>query len=52
MKIIQKKKTNASGWQRILYNFESPIELSPGQKLVIEGKHDKNLVWFFLDKVI
>ena len=45
------KLTNASAWQRILYNFESPVELSSNQKLIIEGKHDRNLVWFFLDKI-
>ena len=44
--------TKASGWQRILYNFDSPIELSSNQKLIIEGKHDRNLVWFFLNKII
>ena len=30
------KSTKASGWQKILYLFDAPIELSIGQKLFIK----------------
>ena len=40
--------TNASGWQKILYIFDDPIELSTGKKITISAKHDRNIVWFFL----
>jgi len=43
--------TKASGWQRILYVFDDPIELSIGQKVVITAKHERNIVWFFLEKI-
>ena len=43
--------TNASGWQKILYLFDDPIELVIGQKVTIIGKHERNIVWFFLDKI-
>ena len=42
--------TKAPGWQRILYVFDDPIELSIGQKMVITAKHERNNVWFFLEK--
>ena len=42
--------TSASGWQKILYVFDDPIELSIGQKMVITAKHERNNVWFFLEK--
>ena len=40
------KKT--SGWQNVFYLFDDPMELSIGQKVVITGKHDRNIVWFFI----
>mgnify|MGYP001132347047 FL=1 len=43
--------TNASGWQKILYVFDDPIELSIGQKITIAAKHERNIVWFFLEKI-
>ena len=43
--------TNASGWQKILYVFDDPIELSIGQKITIVAKHERNIVWFFLEKI-
>lgn len=43
--------TKASAWQRILYIFDDPIELSIGQKVVITAKHERNIVWFFLEKI-
>jgi len=43
--------TNASGWQQVLYLFDNPIELSVGQKVVVTAKHDRTIVWFFLDKI-
>ncbi|RZO48223.1 MAG: tetratricopeptide repeat protein [Candidatus Pelagibacterales bacterium] len=43
--------TVASGWQRILYLFDDPIELSIGEKVGIHAKHERNLVWFFLEKI-
>ena len=43
--------TKASGWQNVFYLFDNPIELSIGQKIVITAKHDRNIVWFFLEKV-
>tara|TARA_B100001123_G_scaffold304626_1_gene340182 strand:- start:514 stop:1860 length:1347 start_codon:yes stop_codon:yes gene_type:complete len=45
------KSTKASGWQKILYLFDAPIELSIGQKLFINAKHERNIVWFFLEKI-
>ena len=42
--------TSASTWQKILYLFDDPIELSIGQKVFITAKHERNIVWFFLDK--
>jgi len=42
--------TKASGWQKVLYLFDEPIELTIGQKLFIRAKHERNIVWFFLDK--
>ena len=42
--------TKASGWQKVLYVFDDPIELSIGQKMVITAKHERNNVWFFLEK--
>jgi len=42
---------SASGWQKILYLFDDPIELSIGQKITIIAKHEKNIVWFFLDEI-
>ena len=43
--------TKASGWQKVLYVFDDPIELSIGQKVVITAKHERNIVWFFLEKI-
>ena len=43
--------TKASAWQRILYIFDDPIELSNGQKVVITAKHERNIFWFFLEKI-
>ena len=43
--------TKASGWQKVLYVFDDPIELSIGQKIVITAKHERNIVWFFLEKI-
>jgi len=43
--------TKASGWQKVLYIFDDPIELSIGQKVVITAKHERNIVWFFLEKI-
>jgi len=43
--------TSASGWQKILYVFDDPIELSIGQKITIAAKHERNIVWFFLEKI-
>ena len=43
--------TNASTWQKILYLFDNPIELVIGQKVTIVAKHERNIVWFFLDKI-
>ena len=43
--------TKASGWQKVLYLFDDPIELSIGQKVVITAKHERNIVWFFLEKI-
>tara|TARA_B100000745_G_scaffold202361_1_gene133602 strand:+ start:174 stop:383 length:210 start_codon:yes stop_codon:yes gene_type:complete len=43
--------TSASTWQKILYLFDDPIELSIGQKITIIAKHERNIVWFFLEKV-
>ena len=43
--------TKASGWQRILYVFDDPIELSIGQKITIAAKHERNIVWFFLEEI-
>ena len=40
------KKT--SGWQNVFYLFDDPMELSIGQKVAITGKHDRNIVWFFI----
>jgi len=42
--------TKASGWQKVLYLFDDPIELSIGQKVAITAKHERNIVWFFLEK--
>ena len=42
--------TKASSWQKVLYVFDEPIELSIGQKVVIAAKHERNIVWFFLEK--
>ena len=52
--VVQNHPTNltkASGWQKILYVFDEPIELSIGQKVVIIAKHERNIVWFFLEKI-
>jgi len=43
--------TKASGWQKVLYVFDDPIELFIGQKIVITAKHERNIVWFFLEKI-
>jgi type II protein arginine methyltransferase len=43
--------TKASGWQKVLYVFDDPIELSIGQNIVITAKHERNIVWFFLEKI-
>jgi tetratricopeptide (TPR) repeat protein len=43
--------TSTSTWQKILYLFDDPIELSIGQKITIIAKHERNIVWFFLEKV-
>ena len=43
--------TSVSGWQKILYVFDDPIELSIGQKITIAAKHERNIVWFFLEKI-
>ena len=39
---------NTSGWQNVFYLFDEPMELSIGQKVAITGKHDRNIVWFFI----
>ena len=43
--------TKASSWHKVVYVFDDPIELSVGQKVVVTAKHDRNIVWFFLEKV-
>ena len=48
---ISDKIFEASGWQKILYVFDDPIELSIGQKITIAAKHERNIVWFFLEKI-
>ena len=45
------KLTSTSTWQKILYLFDDPIELSIGQKITIIAKHERNIVWFFLDGI-
>ena len=42
--------SKASGWQKVLYIFDNPIQVSKGQKLNITAKHERNIVWFFLSK--
>ena len=43
--------TKASGWQKVLYVFDDPIELYIGQKVIISAKHERNSIWFFLEKI-
>jgi len=43
--------TSVSGWQKILYVFDDPIELSIGQRITIAAKHERNIAWFFLEKI-
>ena len=44
--------TKASSWQNVLYVFDDPIELYIGQKVIITAKHERNIVWFFLEEVL
>ena len=43
--------TKASSWHKVVYVFDDPIDLSVGQKVVVTAKHNRNVVWFFLEKV-
>ena len=42
--------TKATSWPKFLYVFDEPIELSIGQKVVITAKHNRDAVYFFLEK--
>ena len=42
--------TKASSWQNVFYLFDDPIQLSIGQKVVITAKHNRDAVYFFLEK--
>ena len=42
--------TKASSWHKVVYVFDDPIELSIGQKVVITAKHNRDAVYFFLEK--
>jgi hypothetical protein len=42
-------RSRASGWQQCLYRFADPIELRPGQTVVLCAAHNRSSVWFFLE---
>jgi tetratricopeptide (TPR) repeat protein len=42
-------KSTASGWQKCVYTFPSPVNVSPGQTVVISAAHTRNTPWFMYD---
>ncbi|MCC6473881.1 MAG: tetratricopeptide repeat protein [Burkholderiales bacterium] len=41
-------KTTGSGWEHIAYVLESPLELSPGQTVLVAAAHNRVFPWFTL----
>jgi len=40
-------KTPAPGWQRCLYCFPTPVQVKPGQTVIVRVAHNRSAVWFF-----
>ena len=36
----------ASAWNHVVYVFDDPLEVSPGQTVVVSAQHDRNIPWF------
>lgn len=41
----------ASGWQHMLYRFETPVELRAGQTVTLVATHNRFTPWFHLERV-
>jgi tetratricopeptide (TPR) repeat protein len=41
-------KRAVSGWQHLVYRFDEPIQLTPGQRVRIFAAHDRATPWFDL----
>lgn len=41
-------KRAVSGWQHLVYRFDEPVQLTPGQRLRIFAGHDRATPWFDL----
>ncbi|MCE9640921.1 MAG: hypothetical protein K8S22_12370, partial [Betaproteobacteria bacterium] len=39
-------KTDASTWQTCLYRFAEPLDVTPGQTVVVRAAHNRSAVWF------
>ena len=44
-------KVPASGWQHVVYLFQSPINVVPGQIARITATHNRSCPWFFLESI-
>lgn len=41
-------KNPASGWQHLFYAFDTPIDIKPGQRVIVSATHNRNFPWFTL----
>lgn len=39
-------KNPASGWQHMFYAFENPVDVTPGQHVIVLATHNRSFPWF------